>query len=113
MKTVLRSELERTSVLLAHEFESSHRVEYDIGGLIQSGRDEPSVGVEDERMLARGHDEPAGIEWGRGHGANRYTFVRTEDGGRWMAQTDQLRDGSYFGVQYHLRLYGAATPIRH
>lgn len=59
-----------------------------------------------ETVPARAHEPPAGIEWGRGHGANRYTFVRTADGGHWQAQGDQLRDGSYFGTQYHLRVYG-------
>lgn len=63
----------------------------------------------DESMPVQEHEEPAGIEWGRGHGANRYTYVRTTDDSRWLAQTDQLRDGSYFGSQYHLRLYGYDT----
>lgn len=58
------------------------------------------------------HDEAAGIEWGLGHGANRYTFVRTPDGGWWMAQSEQLRDGSYFGSQYHLRIYAPASSDR-
>lgn len=64
------------------------------------------------RMPEREHDEPAGIEWGRGHGANRYTYVRTSGGGQWMAQADQLRDGSYFGSQYHLRIYTPASTNR-
>lgn len=62
-----------------------------------------------ERMPVHKHDEPADVEWSQGHGSIRYTYVRGEDGGRWMAQIDQLRDGSYFGSQYHIRIYGTGT----
>ncbi len=51
--------------------------------------------------------------WSRSHGATRYTYVDTPQGGRWLDETYQLHDGSYFGTRYHLRLYeGGTRPNR-
>lgn len=43
--------------------------------------------------------------WSESTGATRYTYVHTESGGRWLDETSQLHDGTYFGTRYHLRLY--------
>lgn len=67
------------------------------------------AGVGPDVRAGVGRDVRPGIEWRPGHGADRYTYVRTADGGRWLAQTHQLRDGSYFGTQYHVRVYAVET----
>ena len=48
-----------------------------------------------------------GVYWSDATGANRYTYVTNgdPDGGRWVAEADQLHDGDYFGTRYHIRFY--------
>jgi hypothetical protein len=43
--------------------------------------------------------------WSDSDGATRYTYIYTESGGKWIDETYQLHDGTYFGTRYHLRLY--------
>ena len=50
--------------------------------------------------------------WADSDGALRYTYVHTESGGRWLDETYQLHDGTYFGTRYHLRLYDGGTKDR-
>ncbi|KAB1189903.1 hypothetical protein GJR96_17140 [Haloferax sp. MBLA0076] len=48
--------------------------------------------------------------WGPATGADRYTYVDTEGpGGRWVDESMQLHDGTYFGSRVHLRLYGVGS----
>jgi hypothetical protein len=46
--------------------------------------------------------------WAEARGAKRFVYADTPGpGGRWMDETYQLHDGTYFGSRLHLRLYGA------
>lgn len=47
----------------------------------------------------------SGLAWRETIGAARYTYVRTSDGGEWMAETTQVHDGSYLGARSHVRFY--------
>jgi hypothetical protein len=47
----------------------------------------------------------SGFAWRETVGAARYTYVRTDEGGRWMAETTQVHDGSYLGSRSHVRFY--------
>lgn len=56
---------------------------------------------DNETVVLNGTD----TAWSESHGATRYTYVYTESSGRWLDESAQLHDGSYFGTRYHLRLY--------
>lgn len=45
------------------------------------------------------------IEWDGATGANRYAYVTDGEDGRWIGETAQLQDGTYYGHRYHVRLY--------
>ncbi|WP_255194918.1 hypothetical protein [Halorarius litoreus] len=45
------------------------------------------------------------VDWSETTGADRYTYVETDDGGRWLDESAQVHDGAYLGARYHLRLY--------
>jgi hypothetical protein len=47
----------------------------------------------------------SGVTWSETTGADRYTYVGTDEGGYWMDESDQIHDGAYLGSRYHLRLY--------
>ena len=47
----------------------------------------------------------SGVAWRETTGAPRYTYVRTSEGGEWMAETTQVHDGSYLGARSHVRFY--------
>ena len=74
-----------------------------------------SVKREWQGVSAEG-DLPAndGVEptWDDTTGATRYTYVDLPGGrGRWLDETAQFHDGTYFGSRYHVRLY-EFTPQR-
>jgi len=52
------------------------------------------------------------IAWTRTTGATRYTYVDPGNGtdGRWITETTQLHDGTYYGHRYHIRLYASPNP---
>lgn len=52
------------------------------------------------------------IAWTRTTGATRYAYVDPGDGtdGRWITETIQLHDGTYYGHRYHIRLYESPNP---
>ncbi|MFC5367577.1 hypothetical protein [Salinirubrum litoreum] len=63
-------------------------------------------GVAPERAAAVPADDD--LPWRSATGAVRYVYVDTPGpGGRWLDETLQLHDGTYFGSRHHLRLYGA------
>lgn len=72
-------------------------------------------GLDFERLTAReagaGNDsyevEPGetDIEWNEDNGSARYTYVRTAEGGQWLAESYQYHDGAYLGDRHHLRAY--------
>ena len=49
--------------------------------------------------------EGSGVAWSETTGADRYTYVETDEGGRWIDETAQIHDGTYLGSRYHIRLY--------
>jgi hypothetical protein len=51
--------------------------------------------------------ENLAIDWESTEGATRYAFVDDggADGGRWIDETAQLQDGTYYGHRHHIRLY--------
>lgn len=53
-----------------------------------------------------------GIRWGKSSGAARYTYVVVDGEGRWIDETYQIHDGSYFGTRNHLRLYEGGSGNR-
>lgn len=53
-----------------------------------------------------------GISWGESSGAVRYTYVVVDGEGRWLDETYQIHDGSYFGTRNHLRLYEGGSGNR-
>jgi hypothetical protein len=87
-----------------------------VGALLVTGRDAhwdreraEWQGVGPERggavTPAPAESDPA---WRSATGADRYVYVDTPGpGGRWLDETVQLHDGTYFGSRHHLRLYGA------
>lgn len=52
------------------------------------------------------------IQWGPTTGATRYAYVVPGDGSenRWVTETAQLHDGSYYGQRYHVRIYESPSP---
>lgn len=52
------------------------------------------------------------ITWSRTSGATRYAYVNPGDGsgGRWITETAQVHDGTYYGYRYHIRLYENPNP---
>ncbi len=52
------------------------------------------------------------ITWSRTSGATRYAYVDPGDGsgGRWITETAQVHDGTYYGYRYHIRLYENPNP---
>lgn len=60
---------------------------------------------ENETVVLNGTEVP----WSQAHGATRYTYIATEDGGQWLDETYQLHNGTYFGSRIHLRLYDGGT----
>ena len=91
---------------------------------LTSGRDAEFNPVWREwQGVASEGDLPAndGLEfvWDDTTGSTRYTYVDPPGGrGRWIDETVQFHDGTYFGSRYHVRLYefapgrqrGRATP---
>ena len=75
------------------------------------GRDAEFDSVEREwQGVAAEGDLPAddGVDptWDDTTGATRYTYVDLPgDRGRWLDETAQFHDGTYFGSRYHVRLY--------
>jgi hypothetical protein len=55
----------------------------------------------------QGFDAATAVGWGSTSGATRYAYVDPgpNESGRWVAETDQLHDGTYYGSRYHIRLY--------
>lgn len=51
--------------------------------------------------------ESTAIQWGRTTGASRYAYIDPGpgEGGRWVDETAQVHDGTYYGHRYHLRMY--------
>ena len=60
---------------------------------------------ENETIVLNGTE----TSWRRSHGATRYTYVDTRRGGRWLDESYQVHEGSYFGTRVHLRLYDGGT----
>ncbi|MUV86122.1 hypothetical protein GJ631_05920 [Natronomonas sp. CBA1123] len=45
------------------------------------------------------------IQWAPATGANRYVYVETDGGGRWLGESYQLHSGTYLGSRSHIRAY--------
>jgi len=45
------------------------------------------------------------ISWTPATGANRYVYVETDGGGRWLGESYQLHSGTYLGSRSHIRAY--------
>lgn len=47
------------------------------------------------------------IQWGRTTGASRFAYVDPgpDEDGRWVRETAQVHDGTYYGHRYHIRMY--------
>ena len=45
------------------------------------------------------------ISWTPATGANRYVYVETDGGGRWLGESYQLHSGTYLGARSHIRAY--------
>lgn len=46
------------------------------------------------------------IRWSRATGGTRYGYVEDGDGnGRWITETAQVHEGTYYGQRFHARLY--------
>jgi len=66
-----------------------------------------------EPNATNGSDEPRRFDaatvvgWGDTSGATRYAYVDPgpNESGRWVTETAQLDDGSYYGQRYHIRMY--------
>jgi hypothetical protein len=56
---------------------------------------------EGEAVVLKG----SGVNWSETTGADRYTYVETDDRSYWMDESAQIHDGAYLGSRYHLRLY--------
>lgn len=73
---------------------------------------------DDETQLSAGAAEDSrtvgatAIAWTRTTGATRYAYVDPGDGrdGRWITETVQFHDGTYYGHRYHIRLYESPNP---
>lgn len=50
------------------------------------------------------------LRWGETRGAARYGYVHDGEEGRWVQQSTQLHDGTYFGARNHIRLYASPHP---
>lgn len=46
------------------------------------------------------------LSWSDAEGSTRYTYLRTDDGGRWIRESYQLHAGTYLGQRRHVRAYG-------
>ena len=58
-------------------------------------------------------DDGPNPTWDDTTGATRYTFVHVPgERGRWLDETAQFHDGTYFGSRYHVRLYEFAPEGR-
>jgi len=60
----------------------------------------------------RGFDAATAVGWGDTTGATRYAYVDPgpDETGRWISETDQLHDGTYYGSRYHIRMYESPDP---
>ncbi len=62
----------------------------------------------DEAVAAATNPDAAtAVGWGDTSGATRYAYVDAgpDESGRWVTETAQLDDGTYYGQRYHIRLY--------
>lgn len=51
------------------------------------------------------------VQWRQTTGANRYAYVDPGDGdGKWVEETAQIHDGTYYGHRYHIRMYESPNP---
>lgn len=48
---------------------------------------------------------PKLVPWRSAHGATRFTYAVVNGSGRWLAESFQANDGSYFGSRVHVRGY--------
>jgi len=57
-------------------------------------------------------DAATAVGWGTTSGATRYAYVDPgpNESGRWVTETDQLHDGTYYGSRYHIRMYESPDP---
>jgi len=57
-------------------------------------------------------DAATAVGWGTTSGATRYAYVDPgpDESGRWVTETDQLHDGTYYGSRYHIRMYESPNP---
>ncbi len=55
----------------------------------------------------RRFDAATVVGWGDTSGATRYAYLDPgpNESGRWVTETAQLDDGTYYGQRYHIRLY--------
>lgn len=60
----------------------------------------------------RQFDAATAVGWGSTSGATRYAHVDPgpNESGRWVTETDQLHDGTYYGSRYHIRMYESPNP---
>jgi hypothetical protein len=52
------------------------------------------------------------ITWTRATGASRYAYVEKSfnKSGRWIRETQQVHDGTYYGHRLHIRMYESPNP---
>ncbi|GGL34399.1 hypothetical protein GCM10009037_17540 [Halarchaeum grantii] len=61
-----------------------------------------------DRDWERGGDSQL-IPWRSAHGATRFTYAAVNGSGRWLSESFQANDGSYFGSRLHVRGYTPAS----
>jgi len=61
----------------------------------------------DDRLVDQGVNiGGSNIRWSRASGGTRWAYVEDSEGdGRWITETAQVHDGTYYGQRFHARLY--------
>src|SRR6056297_1868959 len=66
--------------------------------------EETDISPDDEAVPATNNESTTA--WGQADGANRYAYAETPSGtGHWLAESYQLKDGTYLGDRHHIRAY--------
>jgi len=84
----------------------------DTYAVVDDGGNDTNASVDDAAANGsadanEGFDAATAVGWGSTSGATRYAYVDPgpNASGRWVTETDQLHDGTYYGSRYHIRMY--------
>lgn len=80
-------------------------LEWETGARAEREADSETVSAERVEVDPNASNLTEIISWTPASGANRYVYVETDGGGRWLGETYQLHSGTYLGSRSHIRAY--------